>query len=141
MQLLAGLRDVQGVHGSFVLSDSGGILDRDLPAVFHDELLAETGPRVLRLCETLEHAGEALENVALRFSDHNLHIRRAGSGFLCVIADAASNAPALKMALALVVRRLVTLESVEGHSTGAPIRESAADTGLAATRTARERAL
>ena len=111
MQFLAGLRDVQGVHGSFVLSEAGDLIGRDLPAAFHDELLAETGPRIVRLCEALEHSGEGVENLALRFSDHKLHVRRSRGGFLCVIADAVANAPALKMASSLVVRRLGALEA------------------------------
>lgn len=106
MQFLAGLRDVQGVHGSFVLSEAGDLLGRDLPAAFHDELLAETGPRIVRLCEALEHNGESIDNLALRFADHKIHVRRSKGALLCVIADATANAPALKMASSLVVRRL-----------------------------------
>jgi hypothetical protein len=121
MQSLAGLRDVQGVHGSFVLSESGGLLGKDLPAVFHDDLLGETGPRIVRLCEALEHGGEALENLALRFTDHKLHVRRSRGGFLCVIADVTANASALKMALALVARRLGASDGTTGeHSVPPP---------------------
>jgi predicted regulator of Ras-like GTPase activity (Roadblock/LC7/MglB family) len=120
MQALAGLRDVQGVHGSFVLSEAGGLLGRDLPAVFHDDLLGETGPRIVRLCEALEHGGEALDTLALRFTDHKLHIRRSRGGFLCVIADVTANAPALKMALALVVRRLGASDGTTREHSGPP---------------------
>lgn len=116
MQLLSGLRDVEGVHGSFLLTDDGALLGKDLPAVFHDDLLGEAGPRIVRLCEALELGGEALDNLAVRFTDHKLHIRRSRGGFLCVIADAGVNAPALKMALALVVRRLGASETTSLHS-------------------------
>jgi predicted regulator of Ras-like GTPase activity (Roadblock/LC7/MglB family) len=110
MHALSGLRDVAGVHGSFLLSEAGALLNKDLPAVFHDDLLAETGPRIARLCEALEHGGAALDNLSLRFADHKLHICRSSGAFLCVIADAQVNVPALRMALALVVRRLANAE-------------------------------
>lgn len=56
------------------------------------------------------YRGALLDNLALRFTDHRLHIRRARGGLLCVIAESSANAPALKMALALVARRLAELE-------------------------------
>lgn len=112
MNALSSLRDVQGVYGSFMLSDSGGLLDKDLPAVFQDEVFEETGPRIVRVCEAVEHGGEALESLALRFADHKLHVRRSRGGLLCVIANADTNAPALKMALALLARRFGPSEHV-----------------------------
>ena len=109
-QVLSGLRDVEGVFGSFVLAESGELLGKDLPAVFHDDVFVETGPRVVRLCEAIEHGGEALESLVLRFADHKLHVRRSRGGLLCVIAKLEANASALRMALALVARRLGTAE-------------------------------
>ena len=50
---LAALRDVAGVHGSFVLSLTGELVGKDLPAVFHDELFVEVGGRLARLVEGL----------------------------------------------------------------------------------------
>ena len=38
---LSALRDVAGVHGSFVLQPTGELLGKDLPAVFHDDLFIE----------------------------------------------------------------------------------------------------
>jgi hypothetical protein len=109
-QILSGLRDVEGVFGSFVLAETGELLGKDLPAVFHDDVFVETGPRVVRLCEAIEHGGEALDSLVLRFADHKLHIRRSRGGLLCVIAKLEANASALRMALALVARRLGTAE-------------------------------
>ena len=105
-QILSGLRDVEGVFGSFVLAETGELLGKDLPAVFHDDVFVETGPRVVRLCEAIEHGGEALDSLVLRFADHKLHVRRSRGGLLCVIAKLEANASALRMALALVARRL-----------------------------------
>jgi hypothetical protein len=109
-QILSGLRDVEGVFGSFVLAETGELLGKDLPAVFHDDVFVETGPRVVRLCEAIEHGGEALDSLVLRFADHKLHIRRSRGGLLCVIAKLEANASALRMALALVARRLGTAD-------------------------------
>ena len=36
---LSALRDVAGVHGSFVLQLSGELMGKDLPAVFHLSLI------------------------------------------------------------------------------------------------------
>lgn len=105
---LSSLRDVNGVIGSFVIDEAGQLRSRDLPAVFHDDVLVESGPRIVRVCETIEHGGEALDSLVLRFADHKLHVRRSRGGLLCVIANADSNPPALRMALALVARRLGT---------------------------------
>ena len=51
-QALLGLRDVEDVHGSFLIGGDGRLLARDLPAVFRDELFADVGPRLVRLRET-----------------------------------------------------------------------------------------
>jgi hypothetical protein len=106
LQVLSGLRDVEGVFGSFVLAEAGQLLGKDLPAVFHDDVFAETGPRIVRLCEAIEHGGEAIDSLALRFADHKLHVRRSRGGLLCVIATLEANASALRMALSLVAKRL-----------------------------------
>ena len=106
LQVLQSLRDVEGGLGSFALDEAGALLERDLPAVYHDDVLLESGPRIVRVCEAIEHGGEALDSLVLRFADYKLHIRRSRGGLLCVIANAESNPPALRMALALVARRL-----------------------------------
>lgn len=110
------LKDVEGVFGSFLIGETGELFGKDLPAVFHDEVFEETGPRIVRLCEAIEHGGEALDSLVLRFADHKLHVRRSKGGLLCVIANADTNLPALRMALALVARRLGTQEPRTRHS-------------------------
>ena len=117
---LKALRDIQGVFGSFVLTSSGELLDKDLPAVFHDEVFLETGPRIMRLCEAIEHGGEALDSLVLRFADHKLHVRRSRGGLLCVITDVGTNVPALRMAPALVARRLGNVLSDPSEEAATP---------------------
>ncbi len=61
---LLALRDVEGVLGSFVIDENGALMAKDLPAVFYPELFKDVGPRLLRLCESVEAAGD--ESAALR---------------------------------------------------------------------------
>ena len=120
LQVLKSLRDVEGVLGSFALNEGGALLEKDLPAVYHDDVLLESGPRIVRLCEAIEHGGEALDSLVLRFADYKLHIRRSRGGLLCVIANADSNPPALRRALGLVARRLGTVSAPPKPATPPP---------------------
>ena len=38
-QVLAAMRDVDGVHGSFVVTKTGALAGKDLPAMFDDTVL------------------------------------------------------------------------------------------------------
>jgi predicted regulator of Ras-like GTPase activity (Roadblock/LC7/MglB family) len=111
-RVLAGLRDVDEVQGSFLLASDGSLLERDLPAVFHAELFADVGPRLSRLRETFD-ATNATSTITMRFTDHKLHVRSVGSKLLCVLSGAAVNEPALRMAMNLVARHF---ESVSGDA-------------------------
>jgi predicted regulator of Ras-like GTPase activity (Roadblock/LC7/MglB family) len=103
---LAALRDVAGVHGSFVLLLSGELVGKDLPAVFHDELFVEVGARLSRFVETMAGDGDEVSSAILRFDEHRLHVTRFAHGLLAVITANEVNAAALRMALTLTTRRL-----------------------------------
>ncbi|MDF3065291.1 MAG: hypothetical protein K0R38_892 [Polyangiaceae bacterium] len=103
---LAALRDVAGVHGSFVLQQSGELIGKDLPAVFHDELFVEVGARLSRFVETLAADGDEVSSAILRFDEHRLYVTRFAHGLLAVITANDINAAALRMALTLTTRRL-----------------------------------
>ncbi len=105
-ETLAGLRDVDDVQGSFLLGGAGELVARDLPAVFDAEIFGEIGPRLIRLRETLEADGDDVSALTLRFSDHKLHLRAVGGFLLGVVTNATVNAPALRMAINLVTRRV-----------------------------------
>jgi len=105
---LVGLRDVDDVVGSFLIGASGELLAKDLPQVFRDELFVDMGPRLVRLRETLELGGEGMGSLLLRFAEHKLHVRAVGSSLLGVVTGAGVNAPALRMATNLVVRRIAS---------------------------------
>jgi hypothetical protein len=103
---LAALRDVAGVHGSFVLRLSGELLGKDLPAVFHEELFVEVGARLSRFVETMAADGGEISSAILRFDEQRLYVTRFPHGLLAVISTHDVNAAALRMALTLTTRRL-----------------------------------
>lgn len=103
---LAGLRDVAGVHGSFVLRLTGELVGKDLPAVFQDELFVEVGDRLARFVETVTTIGDEVSSAILRFEEHRLYVVRFPHGLLAVITVNDVNAAALRMALTLTARRI-----------------------------------
>jgi hypothetical protein len=103
---LPALRDVAGVHGSFVLRLSGELVGKDLPAVFHDELFVEVGGRLARFVETMAADGDEVASAILRFDEHRLYVTRFAHGLLAVITANDVNAAALRMALTLTTRRI-----------------------------------
>ena len=103
---LAHLRDVPGIEGSFVVSDMGRLLARDMPPVFDDDVLGEVGPRALRLRDTLGYAGEDLDSAVVRYADYLFFLRPLNDGVLCVLTAQSVNVPAVKMAMNLCARRL-----------------------------------
>jgi predicted regulator of Ras-like GTPase activity (Roadblock/LC7/MglB family) len=105
---LSALRDVAGVHGSFVLQPTGELIGKDLPAVFHDELFVEVGARLSRFVETMTADGDEVTSAVLRFDEHRLYVTRFSHGLLAVIAANEINAAALRMALTLTTRRLAS---------------------------------
>ena len=104
--VLRSLRDVDGVVGSFVLSRQGTLDARDLPDYFDSGALLEIAPRIERLYEAWKSLGAELETASLSFAEHKLHVRELGTGFLAVVSSAQVNAPALRMAIGMVSRRL-----------------------------------
>jgi predicted regulator of Ras-like GTPase activity (Roadblock/LC7/MglB family) len=100
------LRDVEGVHGSFVVATSGSLVDSDLPAVFDSELLGEVGSRVARLYETFFSGGGDMETCVLRYAEHKLYVRKMTWGIIGVLSSVAINLPALRMVANLVIRRI-----------------------------------
>lgn len=103
---LPSLRDVEGVMASFVLSDEGEVVARDLAAFVDDSALREVAPRLGRFHEALSSTGDFLDLFVLEFGEQALHARRVPNGFLCLITAAQVNGPALRMAVNLMARRV-----------------------------------
>lgn len=125
-EALESLRDLPGLQGSFVVSDLGRLLARDMPAVFGDEVLAEVGPRALRLRDTLGEASEALAWCVVRYPTNVLCMRPLRDGLLIVLTEPDANLTALRMAMGHSIRKLnVLLEAPSARPAPA-----AAPTGL-----------
>jgi hypothetical protein len=101
---LRALRDVQDVYGGFLVSIQGDLLARDLPAMFSVELMNDVAARVALLGDACRDCGEILTECVLRYNEHKLHLRSTPVGVLGVITGTGVNAPALRMAMNLVVR-------------------------------------
>jgi predicted regulator of Ras-like GTPase activity (Roadblock/LC7/MglB family) len=106
LRTLKSLRDVDGIIGSFVVGHDGQLLARDLPQYFDSSVLEEVGPRIHRLYDAWLTAGEELDAATLVFAEHKMHLRDLDGSVLAVVSGLAVNAPALKMALSLVGRKL-----------------------------------
>ena len=103
---LATLKDVAGIAGSFVCTQDGRLLSRDIAAVFDDDVLAEAGSRLCRVKEAFATGGDDLEAGVMRFGDHKIFLKSIGSSMLCILAEGGINMPALRMAANLVGRRI-----------------------------------
>jgi predicted regulator of Ras-like GTPase activity (Roadblock/LC7/MglB family) len=130
VRTLQSLRDVDGIVGSFVVDADGRLLARDLPQYFDSAVLDEVGPRIHRLYDAWQSAGEALDTATLVFADHKMHLRDLDGSVLAVVSSLAVNAPALKMALGMVGRKLVSelssAPALAPHDEPAPRPPSAA---------------
>jgi predicted regulator of Ras-like GTPase activity (Roadblock/LC7/MglB family) len=123
--MLSALRDVDGVFGSFAVTKTGALAGKDLPAMFDDRVLAEVGPRLMRLYETLSASGKTLDSCVMHFADHRLHVRVLQNGLLCVLTSRHANASALKMAVTLTARR-VDPSIVEPPPSSEPLQPASA---------------
>jgi predicted regulator of Ras-like GTPase activity (Roadblock/LC7/MglB family) len=100
---LQSLRDIDGVYGSFLIGASGETRARDLPTVFDDQTLAESGARIAQLWEVISDGG-APDYALVEFAEYNLFLRRVGTGCLCVVVPAQVNVLALRLACKWVAR-------------------------------------
>jgi predicted regulator of Ras-like GTPase activity (Roadblock/LC7/MglB family) len=106
--VLASLRDVQGVVGSLAVGTDGVMWARDLPAIFDEDSTQRLAARLVQLYEALGSDGSALESGTLRYQAYHFHLGVVSSGVVGVLAEEHVNLPALRMALRLVGRRLAT---------------------------------
>jgi hypothetical protein len=100
---LHSLRDIDGVYGSFILNAAGEPTARDLPTVFDDRTLTDSGFRIVRLWEVVSENGPP-EYAFLEFSEYSLFLRRVGEGCLCVVVPSSVNVLALRLASKWVAR-------------------------------------
>jgi predicted regulator of Ras-like GTPase activity (Roadblock/LC7/MglB family) len=126
--VLASLRDLPGVQGSFLVSRQGAVVVRDMPAIFGNDLLDAVGPRLVRLMETFARGDAEPQSFVVRFREHLLLLRNAGPVALCVLSLPGVNMAALRMGTNLAMRRLALLAGEQAETTPptAATREGAA---------------
>jgi predicted regulator of Ras-like GTPase activity (Roadblock/LC7/MglB family) len=117
---LGTLKDVAGIMGSFVFTEDGRLVAREIPALFDDTALAEASGRLTRLRETFAAVGDRLDVAVVRFRDHKLYLKALGGGMLCIVAEGSVNMPALRMAANLVGRRIVPALEHAAHEPPPP---------------------
>jgi hypothetical protein len=112
--LLRTLRDIEGVHGSFLLGERGELLSRDVPETCGTEVLAGVGRRLHQLRDAFVWAdiGAAFESTTLSFAQYKLHMRALGGRCLVAVTTAEVNVPALRMAIHMLDKRLQQALSV-----------------------------
>ncbi|HZL17485.1 MAG TPA: roadblock/LC7 domain-containing protein [Polyangia bacterium] len=103
---LVTLKDVAGITGSFVCTQNGRLLARELPSLFEDVVLSEAGSRLLRVGETFAAGGDELEVAVVRYGEHRIYLKTIAGGMLCIVIAGDINMPALRMAANLVGRRI-----------------------------------
>ena len=103
---LVTLKDVAGITGSFVCTQSGRLIAREIPSLFEDVVLSEAGSRLLRVGETFAAGGDELEVAVVRYGEHRIYLKTIAGGMLCIVVAGDINMPALRMAANLVGRRI-----------------------------------
>jgi len=130
--LLAALRDIPGVVGSFVLSREGQLIAREMPAVYPDEIFPELGRRMTTVGEVVGAQTGSVQELLMKFDAYCLHVRHADACFLSVLAADTVNVPALRMAtnvaLKQVLEKIASMPppTVAAEPTSAPAPASSA---------------
>jgi predicted regulator of Ras-like GTPase activity (Roadblock/LC7/MglB family) len=123
---LATLKDIAGISGSFVFTNSGHVVARELHLMFDDDALGEVAERLSRIHDTFAAIGDELDFVVIRFRDHKLFLKVLTGGMLCILADQVVNMAALRMASNLVARRIAPdLQRMDASSKPPPMVEAA----------------
>lgn len=120
-KILAALKDIHGVEGSFVMNTNGELVCRHMPTIFADEIFPELGRRLLSIYSTFDLQVSQFDDLLLKFDGYWLYIRRAAHGFLSILTTEGVNYPALKMASNLALGQINSqIQHVKPMSIGAP---------------------
>jgi hypothetical protein len=104
--VLAALKDIPGVVGSFVLNGQGGLVSREMPAVYPEAMYPDIGRRLLSVHEAIDSQVEASTECVLRFDSYWFLSRRTANCFLGVLTTEAVNYPALRMATNVALKQI-----------------------------------
>jgi len=133
---LAGLKDVEGVFGSFLIDGAGGVLGLDLPKLFGPQIVSEVGKRLIRLRESFETQGDELRSIELGYAQQRIYVRVCDSFLLGVLILGKANMALLGMAASVVARSArptvppaSTLPAATASHSGNLVRRSSAPQG------------
>lgn len=104
--VLTALKDIPGVVGSFVLSSQGGLIAREMPAIYPDSTFPELGRRLASVSEAMETQVSTVQDLLLKFEGYWLFVRRTTQGFLSILTTETVNFPALKMASNVALKQV-----------------------------------
>lgn len=104
--ILASLKDIPGVVGSFALTPQGALVVKEMPAVYSAEIFPELGRRLVSVGEVLEQQTAAFQELLLKFEGSWLFVRRSTHCLLSVLVAETVNYPALRMATNVALRQL-----------------------------------
>ena len=105
-RILSALKDIQGVVGSFVLADGGGLVSREMPALYPDALFPKIGRRLGSVNEALETQKGPYSELLLKFDAYWLLSRRTQHCSLNILTTDAVNYPALRMATNVALKQI-----------------------------------
>jgi predicted regulator of Ras-like GTPase activity (Roadblock/LC7/MglB family) len=109
--ILASLRDIEGVLGSFIWLSDGQVLATDMPEDCQPGTIEAVAARVQRLCEAFSSLGRQFEGTTLAFAQYRLHVCAVDHAFIAVVLASHVNMSALKMAATLALRELSSVLS------------------------------
>jgi hypothetical protein len=105
-ELLSPIRDIDDVWGVFALGHDGSLILWDMPACVSDSTLDEVAPRLARLRDALTDGAADLDFCVIGYLRHNLWLRAAANGMVCVVSSPRANRTALKTAMTMLLGRL-----------------------------------
>lgn len=111
--ILASLKDIPGVVGSFVLNPQGGLVAKEMPAVYPVAIFPEMGRRLVSVGEVLEQQTAAFQELLLKFEGSWLFVRRTTQCLLSVLVAETVNYPALRMATNVALKQLADKMAVQ----------------------------
>jgi predicted regulator of Ras-like GTPase activity (Roadblock/LC7/MglB family) len=104
--ILAALKDIPGVVGSFVLTPQGALVAREMPAIYPDSVFPEIGRRLCSVSEAIDGQVAGFNDLLLKFESYWLLVRRSAQGSLSILTTDTVNYPALKMATNVALKQV-----------------------------------
>lgn len=104
--VLASLKDIPGVVGSFVLTPEGALVAKEMPSVYPATIFPEMGRRLVSVGEVLEQQTATFQELLLKFEGSWLFIRRTTQCLLSVLVAETVNYPALRMATNVALKQI-----------------------------------